>query len=177
MRAGKIGRAHALALDQCGKRHAVAVDECSIEPARSDQQLDQPRIGFGCGKRVVSCLNRRDAAPIPDRPAAAPRRDSIADDLGAGRRDCVRAGFRRPVDVQRALSQRLRRESAAVSAPADGPSAPFRARAGIAIFPKPRVANPAQSPEQTGLAKRPSQDALHFRPEPLFARLHKSIAV
>jgi hypothetical protein len=31
-----------------GKRRAVTADECGVEPARSDQQLDQPRIGFGC---------------------------------------------------------------------------------------------------------------------------------
>jgi len=48
----EIGWAHALALGKCGKRHTVAVDECGIEPARFDQQLDQPRIGFGCRKRV-----------------------------------------------------------------------------------------------------------------------------
>src|SRR5215467_3417996 len=51
----EIGWAHALALGECGKRrHAAVVDECLVEPARSDQQLDQPRIGFDCRKRVAS---------------------------------------------------------------------------------------------------------------------------
>src|SRR6516164_7412451 len=59
----EIGWAHALALDQCGKRHAVVVDECSIEPARPDQQLDQPRIGFGCRKRVGPVDQHRDLPP------------------------------------------------------------------------------------------------------------------
>src|SRR5215471_2478835 len=50
----EIGWAHTLALRECGKRHTAAVDECGIEPARFDQQLDQPRIAFGCRKRVGS---------------------------------------------------------------------------------------------------------------------------
>src|SRR6516164_8106819 len=59
--------AHALALGQRGKWHAIAVDECSIEPARSDQQFDQPRIGFGCRKRVGAVDPHLDLPP-----AAAP---------------------------------------------------------------------------------------------------------
>ena len=59
----EIRWAHALALDQCGKRHTVAVDECGIEPARSDQQLDQPRIGFGCRKRVGAADQQLDLPP------------------------------------------------------------------------------------------------------------------
>src|SRR5215470_1732765 len=59
----EIGWAHALALDQCGKRHTVAVDECGIEPARSDQQLDQPRIGFGCRKWVGPLDQHLDLPP------------------------------------------------------------------------------------------------------------------
>src|SRR5215831_14091884 len=59
----EIGWAHALALGQCGKRHTVAVDECGIEPARSDQQLDQPRIGFGGGKWVGPVDQHLDLPP------------------------------------------------------------------------------------------------------------------
>src|SRR3974377_1897780 len=43
--------AHALALGQRGKWHAIVVDKCGIEPARSDQQLDAPPLGFGCRHR------------------------------------------------------------------------------------------------------------------------------
>src|SRR6516162_2235078 len=46
----EIGWAHTFALGQCGKRHTVAADKCGVEPPRSDQQLDQPRVGFGCRK-------------------------------------------------------------------------------------------------------------------------------
>ena len=48
----EIGWADAFLLGQCGKRYAVAAGEGGIEPVRPDQQLDQPRIGFGCRKRV-----------------------------------------------------------------------------------------------------------------------------
>ena len=58
----EIGWADALALGQCGERHIVAADECRIEPARSDQQLDQPRIGFGCRKRVGAIDQHLDLA-------------------------------------------------------------------------------------------------------------------
>src|SRR6516162_5211826 len=69
----EIGWAHALALGQCGKRHAVAVDECGIEPARPDHQLDQPRIGFGCHKRVLPVDQHRDLPPRSDAALSAPR--------------------------------------------------------------------------------------------------------
>src|SRR5215472_5765608 len=59
----EIGWAHALALDQCGKRHTVAVDKCGIEPARPDQELDQPRIGFGCRKWVGPVDQHLDLPP------------------------------------------------------------------------------------------------------------------
>src|SRR6516162_854720 len=39
----EIGWADAVLLGPCGKRHAVAAGACGIEPARADQQLDQPR--------------------------------------------------------------------------------------------------------------------------------------
>ena len=42
----EIRRANAFPLGECGKRHAVAAHECSVEPARPDHQLDQPRSGF-----------------------------------------------------------------------------------------------------------------------------------
>src|SRR6516225_5744715 len=66
----EIGWAHALLLGQCRKRHTVAADECGIEPARSDQQLDQPRIGFGCRERVAALdqhLDFMSAAAQPNR--------------------------------------------------------------------------------------------------------------
>src|SRR6516164_9480851 len=59
----EIGWAHALAVGQCGKRHTVAVDECGIEPARPDQQFDQPRIGFGRRKRVGPINQHSDLPP------------------------------------------------------------------------------------------------------------------
>ena len=72
---GEIGRAHALPPGQSGKRHAIAGDECGIELARSDQQLDQPRIRFCCGKRVGS-LDQH-----PDLPSRAPQPYRDAQDL------------------------------------------------------------------------------------------------
>src|SRR5215471_17491240 len=48
----EIGWADAFLLGQCGKRHAVAAGEGGIEPTRPDQQLDQPPVGFRCGKRI-----------------------------------------------------------------------------------------------------------------------------
>src|SRR5215472_16236643 len=48
----EIGRADALPLGQRCKWHPVAAGEGGVEPAGSDQQLDQPRIRFCCGKRV-----------------------------------------------------------------------------------------------------------------------------
>src|SRR6516165_3850904 len=59
----EIGRAHALTPGQCGKRHTVAADECGIEPARSDQQFDQPRIGLGCRKWIDALDPHRDLPP------------------------------------------------------------------------------------------------------------------
>src|SRR5215831_38034 len=59
----EIGWAHALALSQCGKRHTVAADKCGVEPARPDQQLDQPRVGFGCRKRVGALDQHLDLPP------------------------------------------------------------------------------------------------------------------
>src|SRR6516165_3502128 len=45
---GEIGWADAFLFGQCAERHAGAAGEGGVEPERSDQQLDQPRIGFGC---------------------------------------------------------------------------------------------------------------------------------
>ena len=67
---GEIGWAHLLPFGQCRKRH-IAVDKCVIEPARSDQQLDQPRIGFRRGKRVGPIDQHRDLSSE----AAQPHRD------------------------------------------------------------------------------------------------------
>src|SRR6516162_9841529 len=48
----EIGWAHPFPLGQCGKRHAIAAEECGIELAPADQQLDESRIRFCCGKRA-----------------------------------------------------------------------------------------------------------------------------
>ena len=45
------------------KRYAITVDERGVEAARPDQQLDQPRIGFGRGKRVGPVDPHLDLAP------------------------------------------------------------------------------------------------------------------
>src|SRR6516162_3110919 len=77
----EIGWAHALALGQRGKWHAIAVDECGIEPARSDQQLDEPRIGFGCRRRVGA------VDPHLHLPPVAEQHDRHREGLGFVRRD------------------------------------------------------------------------------------------
>src|ERR1700751_4384884 len=59
----EIRWAHALALGQRGKWRAIAVDKCGIEPARSDQQFDEARIGFGCRKRVGAVDPHLDLPP------------------------------------------------------------------------------------------------------------------
>ena len=61
--AREIGWAHALALGERRKRRTVAADEGGIEPARSDQQLDQPRIGFGWRKWVGPVDQHLDPPP------------------------------------------------------------------------------------------------------------------
>ena len=48
----EIGPAHAFLLGRCCKGHAGADDQCGMEAMRPDQQLDQPRVGFGDGSRV-----------------------------------------------------------------------------------------------------------------------------
>ena len=48
----EIGWADAFLLGQCGKRYAVAAGEGGIEAVCPDQQLDQPPVGFRCGKRI-----------------------------------------------------------------------------------------------------------------------------
>jgi hypothetical protein len=55
-------------LAKCGKRHAVAAHECSVEPARPDQQLDQPPIGFRGRKRVGAIDPHRDLPPGAPQP-------------------------------------------------------------------------------------------------------------
>src|SRR6516165_3666195 len=55
--------AHALTFGQRAKCPAIAVDECGIDPPRSDQQLDEPRIGFGCRKRVGAVDPHLDLPP------------------------------------------------------------------------------------------------------------------
>ena len=53
----EIGRPHPFTLGQCGRRHPGVADEGGVEPARPDQQLDQPRVTFRCGKRAgARCL-------------------------------------------------------------------------------------------------------------------------
>jgi hypothetical protein len=59
----EIGRAHPFPLGQCGKRHATAAEECDVEPARPDQQLDQPRIGFAVANGSVPSINILIARP------------------------------------------------------------------------------------------------------------------
>ena len=87
---GEIGRAHTLALGQCGKRHAVAADECRVEPARPGQQLDEPRIAFGCRKRVGAVRSAAVFAPTgswarpPARRVPAPRQRGAARPGSAG---------------------------------------------------------------------------------------------
>src|SRR5215471_6557382 len=61
----EIGWAHTFALGQCGKRHTVAADECGVEPAGPDQQLDQPRVGFGCRKQVGAVDQHLNLLPGP----------------------------------------------------------------------------------------------------------------
>src|SRR4051794_20418703 len=60
----KIGWAHALPLGECRKRHTVAADKSCVEPARLDQQLNQPSIGFCCRKWVSSVYPQLS---LPDR--------------------------------------------------------------------------------------------------------------
>jgi hypothetical protein len=49
----EIGRADAFPFDQCCKGHAVATYKHGIESPRPDQQSNQPRIGFRCGKWIA----------------------------------------------------------------------------------------------------------------------------
>src|SRR5215469_16909550 len=66
----EIGGAHPLPFGQYGKRNVVAVEQSGIEPARLNQQLNKPRIGFGCRKWVGAIDPHRDlppSAPYPYR--------------------------------------------------------------------------------------------------------------
>ena len=60
---GEIRWAHAFLLGQFGNRRAVAAREGGVEPARPDQQLDQPCIRFGCRKRVGPFEQHLDLPP------------------------------------------------------------------------------------------------------------------
>src|SRR5215472_14325511 len=67
----------------CAKASQVSLSdltECGIEPARSDQQLDQPRIGFGCRKWVGALDQHLDLPP------GAPQLCRHREDLGLVRR-------------------------------------------------------------------------------------------
>ena len=55
----KTGWAHPFPLGECGKRLAIAAHECGIEPARPDQQLDQPRGVAAPSKNTVSRIGRK----------------------------------------------------------------------------------------------------------------------
>jgi hypothetical protein len=70
-------RTHTLALGQCGKRHAVAAHGCRVEAPCPDQQLDEPRIGFDCGKRVGPVVDQH-----PDLTPGAAQPYSHRQDLG-----------------------------------------------------------------------------------------------
>src|SRR5690348_5425440 len=59
----EIGWAHALPLGECRKRHTLAVDKSCVEPARLDQQFDQPSIGFRCRKWVSAVYPHLDLPP------------------------------------------------------------------------------------------------------------------
>ena len=59
----KIGWADALPLGECCKRHTLAADKSGVEPARLDQQLDQPSIGFRCRKWVTGVYPHLDLPP------------------------------------------------------------------------------------------------------------------
>jgi hypothetical protein len=56
----EIGGAHPFPPGQCSKGHTVAAGEDRVEPARSDQQLDQARIGFRRGERVGAIDQQHD---------------------------------------------------------------------------------------------------------------------
>ena len=55
-------------LGQCRKGHAEAADECSMEAMRPDQQLDQPRVGFGDGRRIGAADQHPDLPPGAAKP-------------------------------------------------------------------------------------------------------------
>ena len=59
----EVGWADAFALGQFRKRHAVAAEEGRVEALRSDQQLDQPCIRFGCCKAVGRIDQHLDLTP------------------------------------------------------------------------------------------------------------------
>jgi len=52
----EIRPAHAFLLGQCRKGSAGAADEGGVETMRPHQQLDQPRVGFGYGTRIVAVV-------------------------------------------------------------------------------------------------------------------------
>jgi hypothetical protein len=59
----KIGWADALRLGEYRKRHTVAADKGGVEPARLDQQFDQPSIGFRCRKWVSAVYPHLNLPP------------------------------------------------------------------------------------------------------------------
>jgi len=69
----EVGRADAFPLGQCGKWQAVAAEECGSEPVRLDQQLNEPGIGFRCGKRVVRSMSILSSRPERRSPTGTDR--------------------------------------------------------------------------------------------------------
>src|SRR5690349_21669832 len=64
----EIRPAHALLLGQCRKGSAGAADEGGVETMRPDQQLDQARVGFGYGTRIVAVDQHPDLPPGAAKP-------------------------------------------------------------------------------------------------------------